>query len=99
MVEAKDLKDAPESFNTIPAKPALADEQFKVQVYCKDCTGCGVCVDQCPANKNPEKQALVWSTIEKEEEACELVNEKFFDELPDNVMGKNTTKTIKGRYA
>ena len=96
MIEAKDLKDAPESFNTIPAKPALADEQFKVQVYCKDCTGCGVCVDQCPANKNPEKQALVWSTIEKEEEACELVNEKFFDELPDNVMGKNTTKTIKG---
>lgn len=96
LIEAKDLKDAPESFNTIPAKPALADEQFKVQVYCKDCTGCGVCVDQCPVNKMPGKQALVWSTVEKEEEACESVNEKFFDELPDNVMGKNTTKTIKG---
>ena len=96
LIESKDLKDAPDSFNTIPAKPALADEQFKVQVYCKDCTGCGVCVDQCPANKNPEKQALTWSTIEKEEAACEVVNEKFFDELPDNVMGRNTTKTIKG---
>ncbi len=96
LAESKDLKNAPESFNTVAARPALADEQFKVQVYCKDCTGCGVCVDQCPANKNPEKQALVWSTIEKEEALGEVVNEKFFDELPDNVMGKNTTKTIKG---
>ncbi len=96
LIEKENLKDAPKSFNTIPAKPALADEEFKVQVYCKDCTGCGVCVDQCPANKNPEKPALTWSSIEKEEEACELVNEKFFDELPDNVMGRNTTKTIKG---
>ena len=96
LIEKENLKDAPESFKTVPAKPALADEEFKVQVYCKDCTGCGVCIDQCPMAKNPEKAALSWSTIEKEEEACEMVNEEFFDALPDNVMGKNTTKTIKG---
>ncbi len=96
LVEKDNLKDAPESFNTIEAKPNANGEHFKVQVYCKDCTGCGVCLDQCPANKNPEKPALTWSTIEKEEEACEMVNEEFFDALPDNVMGKNTTKTIKG---
>ena len=51
------LKDAPESFKTINARPGDG-EQFKVQVYCKDCTGCGVCVDQCPANKNPDKKSL-----------------------------------------
>ncbi len=96
LIEKEDLKDAPESFNTVEAKPNANGEHFKVQVYCKDCTGCGVCLDQCPMAKNPEKAALTWSTIEKEEEACESVNEKFFDELPDNVMGKNTTKTIKG---
>ena len=97
LIEAKDLANAPESFKTIAARPALADEKFKVQVYCKDCTGCGVCVDQCPTMKMaPEKQAFRWSTIEAEEAAGEVVNEKFFDELPDNVMGKNTTKTIKG---
>ena len=96
LFEADTLKNAPESFNTIDARPNANGEKFKVQVYCKDCTGCGVCLDQCPANKNPEKQALTWSTIEKEEEACEMVNENFFDEAPDNVMGKNTTKTIKG---
>ena len=96
LVEADDMKNAPASFNAVDAKPNANGEKFKVQVYCKDCTGCGVCIDQCPANKNPEKQALTWSTIEKEEAAGEDVNEKFFDELPDNVMGKNTTKTIKG---
>ena len=42
------------------------------------------------------KEALTWSTIEAETAAGEVVNEKFFDELPDNVMGKNTTNTIKG---
>ena len=96
LATADSLKDAPASFKTIPAKPGDG-EQFKVQVYCKDCTGCGVCMDQCPTMKMPEeKRAMVWSTIEKEVEACEEVNEKFFDELPDNVMGKNTVKTIKG---
>ena len=96
LVEKENLANAPESFNTIEAKPNANGEHFKVQVYCNDCTGCGVCVDQCPANKLPGKQALTWSTLEKEVEACEVVNEKFFGELPDNVMGKNTTKTIKG---
>ncbi len=96
LIEAENMKDAPASFNTIDARPNANGEKFKVQVYCNDCTGCGVCLDQCPANKNPEKQALTWSSIEKEVEDCQLENEKFFDELPDNVMGKNTTKTIKG---
>ena len=96
LIEADDLKDAPASFKTVDAKPNDHGEKFKVQVYCKDCTGCGVCIDQCPMAKNPEKAALTWSSIEKEEAACEMVNEEFFDALPDNVMGKNTTKTIKG---
>lgn len=96
LAEKDSLKDAPASFNTVDAKPNLNGEQFKVQVYCEDCTGCGVCLDQCPMSKVEGKKALTWSSIEKEVEACELENEKYFDALPDNVMGKNTTKTIKG---
>ena len=96
LVEEKDLANAPASFKTVDAKPNDHGEKFKVQVYCKDCTGCGVCVDQCPMTKVAGKEALTWSSIEAEEAVGEVVNEKFFDELPDNVMGKNTTKTIKG---
>ena len=96
LVEEKDLANAPASFKTVDAKPNDHGEKFKVQVYCNDCTGCGVCVDQCPMSKVAGKEALTWSSIEEETAVGEVVNEKFFDELPDNVMGKNTTKTIKG---
>ena len=97
LFEADTMASAPATFNTVDAKPNANGEKFKVQVYCNDCTGCGVCIDQCPINKNkPETPALSWSTIEKEVAAGEVENEKFFDEAPDNVMGKNTTKTIKG---
>lgn len=96
LIATPDLANAPASFTTLDAKPGDG-EKFKVQVYCEDCTGCGVCVDQCPINQNkPETPALAWSTIEEEEQAGEIINAKFFDALPDNVMGKNTTKTIKG---
>lgn len=96
LMATEELKNAPASFTTLDAKPGEG-EKFKVQVYCEDCTGCGVCVDQCPINqRTPEKPALAWSSVEEEEQAGEIINAKFFDELPDNVMGKNTTKTIKG---
>ena len=97
LIEAKDMEGAPASFNAIEAKPNANGEKFKVQVYCKDCTGCGVCLDQCPVNqRKPEAPALSWSSIEVEDENGEEANEKFFDATPDNVMGKNTTKTVKG---
>lgn len=96
LIATEDLKNAPATFKTLDAKPGDG-EKFKVQIYCEDCTGCGVCVDQCPININkPETPALAWSSVEEEEKAGEVLNAKFFDELPDNVMGKNTTKTIKG---
>src|SRR5574344_1569647 len=94
LAEKDSLKDAPATFNTIDARPALADEKFKVQVYIEDCTGCGVCLDQCPTK--PEKRALTWSTIEEEAKLGENENAKYFDELPDNVMGKKTRKRMKG---
>lgn len=93
LFEQDSLKDAPATFNTIDARPGDG-EKFKVQVYCNDCTGCGVCLDQCPSK--PEKRALTWSTIEEEAKQGVFENEKFFDAAPDNVMGKNTTKTTKG---
>lgn len=93
LFEDDSLKGAPSTFTTIDARPGNG-EKFKVQVYCEDCTGCGVCLDQCPSKA--EKRALTWSSIEEEVEKGEMENEKFFDAAPDNVMGKNTLKTTKG---
>ncbi len=96
LISKASLEGAPASFQVKPAVPACDDLQFKLQVYIEDCTGCGVCLDQCPMAKKEGKEALTWSTLEAERAAGENANEKFFDATPDNVMGKNTVATLKG---
>ena len=96
LISKASLEGAPASFQVKPAVPACDDLQFKLQVYIEDCTGCGVCLDQCPMAKKEGKEALTWSSLEAERAAGENANEKFFDATPDNVMGKNTVATLKG---
>jgi pyruvate-ferredoxin/flavodoxin oxidoreductase len=55
------LGNAPESFKSIDVKDkAFSGQKFTIQVAPEDCTGCGVCVDICPAkNKSmPSKRAI-----------------------------------------
>ena len=48
--EADQVADAPEEFLCKPFKDrALSDHLLTVQVAPDDCTGCGVCVESCPA--------------------------------------------------
>lgn len=93
LVDPANLGDAPASFNAVEQKPAKPDGlKYKIQVYIDDCTSCGVCIDVCPA----KEKALVFSPIETEREAGEEVNYKFFEALPDNVLGTNKRDTVKG---
>ena len=96
LIAEKDLAGAPATFTVKEAVPKCDDLKFKLQVYIEDCMACGVCLDQCPLRDKEGKQALVWSTLEAERAAGENANEKFFESTPDNVMGKNTTATVKG---
>lgn len=43
---------APEDFITVPAKGtgALAGKRFRIQVFTRDCTGCGSCATVCPGH-------------------------------------------------
>ncbi len=46
------LEDAPPTFKSTDARwrqPGLEDKKYTVQVAVEDCTGCGVCVEVCPA--------------------------------------------------
>ena len=55
--EPKLLEDAPEGFKSVPWKgkdPSMAGYAFTVQLAPDDCTGCGVCVDVCPARSKSE---------------------------------------------
>ncbi|KXK13440.1 MAG: putative pyruvate:ferredoxin oxidoreductase [Chloroflexi bacterium OLB15] len=52
------LQDAPPTFKAVPARDTeWAGMQYTIQVSPEDCTGCGICVDVCPA-KNKSKLNL-----------------------------------------
>jgi pyruvate-ferredoxin/flavodoxin oxidoreductase len=57
------LEGAPEGFRSVPATfdPAVKGLQYAVQVAPEDCTGCGLCVEVCPAKDRlaPRRKALV----------------------------------------
>ncbi|MCV7090040.1 pyruvate:ferredoxin (flavodoxin) oxidoreductase [Mycobacterium interjectum] len=48
--EAKDLEGSPGAFKAAPVNArGYPDARFTLQFYVEDCTGCGVCVENCPA--------------------------------------------------
>jgi pyruvate-ferredoxin/flavodoxin oxidoreductase len=57
------LAGAPAGFRSVPEthEPALAGLRYTVQVAPEDCTGCGLCVEVCPAKDRlaPRRKALV----------------------------------------
>jgi pyruvate-ferredoxin/flavodoxin oxidoreductase len=79
------LEGAPAGFKTAPAR----DTEFKgmaytIQVSPEDCTGCGICVDVCPA-KN--KSALNYKALNMRPQAERLEQDRanwdFFLKLPE----------------
>lgn len=49
--EASMLRGAPETFKTAPVNArGYPDTRFTLQFYAEDCTGCGLCVEVCPAH-------------------------------------------------
>jgi pyruvate-ferredoxin/flavodoxin oxidoreductase len=59
--EESELSNAPATFKATNVRDKdFAGEKFTIQVAPEDCTGCGICVDVCPAkNKsNPSQKAI-----------------------------------------
>lgn len=67
------LANAPASFRSMPESfdPALAGMRFAVQVAPEDCTGCGLCIEVCPAKDRlkPRRKALVSEPLVDHREA------------------------------
>ena len=92
-IDPAELGSAPETFTTLKSKTKNEKElDYKLQVYIEDCTGCGVCVETCPA----KTKALEFTTLEDERDAGEVDNTTFFDALPDNVLDGANPATVKG---
>ena len=90
LARPEDLKDAPESFVTIDAVgKELKGLKFRIQVSVLDCTGCGNCVDVCPA----KKKALVMKPLNTQTKD-QVPNHIFASKLPvlDNLMPPTSVK-------
>jgi pyruvate-ferredoxin/flavodoxin oxidoreductase len=78
------LEGAPAQF---PAAPINArgypDSRYTLQVYVEDCTGCGVCVENCPAHSPDDFQKRAINMKPRLEHLeSERTNITFFEKLP-----------------
>ena len=91
------LKDAPETFKSVDAKfKEFPGTKFTVQISPEDCTGCGMCVENCPAKDkaDPSRKAINMAPQPPLRES-ESKNWEFFFNLPDPDRTAFESNTVK----
>ena len=92
------LAGAPETFKSVDAKGKdYAGMKWTIQVAPEDCTGCGACVEACPAkNKAEPGRRAINMAFQPPLREPERENYKFFLALPDYDRTKLNLKSVKG---
>ncbi len=92
------LDDAPGGFASAPLDAVgVPDVRYTLQVYVEDCTGCGLCVEACPAQAplDPTRKAINLADraplVGRERESIE-----FFETLPVNERSRVDFGTVRG---
>ncbi len=91
------LKGAPATFKSTEAKwPAFKDKKYTVQISPEDCTGCGLCVQNCPArSKKEEGRKAINMVPQPPLRESEKANWTYFLSLPDMDRGQLNLGTVK----
>ena len=92
------LSSAPADFKSAPVNSrGNPDVRFSLEVYVEDCTGCGICVEVCPAH-SPREPAM--KAINLAEKALLLDQQRtsiaFFEDLPVNDRARIDFANVRG---
>ncbi len=79
------LADAPETFKSSDAKwREFSGQKYTLQVAVEDCTGCGICVEACPAkDKSQVGRLAINMAPQRPVREAEAENLEFFLGIPD----------------
>ena len=100
--DEKYLEGAPETFKSVEGRGKLKGKRFTLQVAPEDCTGCGVCVVNCPAvKKDPDTgestdRKAINMTRQEPIRDREAANWDFFISLPDTDPSLFKPETVQG---
>ena len=79
--------------------PTVAGLKYRIQVSPENCVGCGLCVSECMANKNPKNLAEGKKALEMVESKSQATQEEGANYLFKHVSYKSdkfNTDTVKG---
>jgi pyruvate-ferredoxin/flavodoxin oxidoreductase len=96
--DPKYLKDAPPTFKSMDYKGTeYKGMKYTVQVAPEDCTGCGLCVEVCPAkNKSETRLKAINMHSQPPLREAEGANYDFFLGLPETDRREVKVDTVKG---
>ncbi|MFV0335682.1 MAG: pyruvate:ferredoxin (flavodoxin) oxidoreductase [Tropicimonas sp.] len=95
--EAK-LEGAPKGFKSAPVNArGYPGARFTLEFHIEDCTGCGLCVEACPASSPIEPGVRAVNIVDK----AELIdsareNIEFFEKLPVNDRSRVDFANVRG---
>jgi pyruvate-ferredoxin/flavodoxin oxidoreductase len=92
------LEGKPATFKSAPIDArGFPDIHYTLQVYLEDCTGCGLCVEVCPAKSKEQTGVKALNMREKELVLdAERENIAFFEKLPVNDRARVDFSTVRG---
>ncbi len=98
--DAKELINVPETFKYTKYKGKEYGEgaQYSLQVAVEDCTGCGICVEVCPAKNKQETRFKAINMVPHATEGLrenEAVNFDYFLNLPEVDRTKINISAVK----
>ena len=94
----KILDKAPKSFESAPVTArGFPETRYTLQIYLEDCTGCGLCVEACPAfDLNDKSRKAINMTAKAPLLEAGKQNIAFFDTIPVNRRSTINFSSVRG---